>query len=112
MIYHQPSSLPKLYNPILSVIPSNVSQRQNIKMVSNYLSLLFALFISCLGFVAADADVSSTKGNYQHYAITGVHSGVIAATGARPARRNILNMQKDSVTLYVILLLLLRTARS
>jgi hypothetical protein len=39
-----------------------------------------------------------------------VHSGVNAATGARPARRNILNMQKDSVTLYVVLLLL--TSRS
>ena len=71
-------------------------------MSSNSLSILFVILISCLEILAADADASSKNGKYQHYAITGVHSGVNAATGARPARKNILDMQEDSETLYVI----------
>lgn len=33
----------------------------------------------------------------QHYPITGVHTGV-NSSGARPARRNILDMQNDAPT--------------
>jgi hypothetical protein len=69
-------------------------------MISHCLLLLLALCISCLGFVTADANTSSKKSNYQHYAISGVHSGVNPASGARPARVNILDM--DAVTLWVV----------
>lgn len=74
-------------------------------MLLNCLPFLLFLFVSCLGYVAADTD-TAPKNNYQHYAITGVHAGVNTMSGARPARRNILDMQKDSVTLYVALLVL------
>lgn len=67
-------------------------------MIANHLLLFLPPFISCLRLVAADADASS-KNNYQHYAITGVHTGVSAVSGARPVRRNILDMQEDSTTL-------------
>jgi tyrosinase len=36
----------------------------------------------------------------QHYPITGVHTGINNITGARPARRNINDVQKDTVTWY------------
>jgi hypothetical protein len=36
----------------------------------------------------------------QHYPITGVHTGINNKTGARPARRNINDLQKDTVTWY------------
>jgi hypothetical protein len=74
-----------------------------VKMVYNHFALLLAPFILCLGYVAAETD-SSTKAIYQHYAITGVHSGVNTATGARPPRRNILDMEQDPVMLYVAFL--------
>ena len=81
-------------------------------MIVNRLIVFLALFISCLALIAADADTSSKKNNYQHYAITGVQTGVNTASGARPARRNILEMQNDTTTLYALLLALVSDADS
>ena len=67
-------------------------------MISHRLLSLLALCLSYLGFVASNVDNPAKKSNYQHYAITGVHTGINPATGARPARMNILDM--DGVTLY------------
>lgn len=39
---------------------------------------------------------------YAHYAITGVKTGVDDSTGARPPRRNILDLQKDLPTWYAL----------
>ena len=38
------------------------------------------------------------------YAITGVKTGINSATGARPARKNILDLQNDVPTWYLLLL--------
>jgi tyrosinase len=40
-----------------------------------------------------------------HYAITGVQTGVDKATGARPLRRNILDLQTDVPTWYASLVI-------
>lgn len=72
-------------------------------MVSQLRRLLVASFVSCIGLVVVDADTSS-KTSYQHYAITGVHTGVNAISGARPARQPIQVMQNDPITLYAFLL--------
>lgn len=76
------------------------------KMAFDCLIFLLPLFLSCAEHVEADVNAHTVpkKGAYQHYAITGVHSGVNTMSGARPARRNILDLQRDSATLYAALL--------
>lgn len=94
--------------PIQSVgnIHQRASKSKTFKMVSNLLPLLLTLLVSSLGPVAVDADAGTTnkETQTQHYAITGVHTGVSAQSGARPARQNILVMQNDAYTLYVFFL--------
>lgn len=68
-------------------------------MVFSRLSLVLTLLISCIGLVAVDADTTNERAHFQYYAITGVHTGVNAQSGARPARQNILVMQNDPYTL-------------
>jgi hypothetical protein len=63
-------------------------------MFSNCLTPLLVFIGSYSGLVAAGA--SST---YQHYAITGVHTGVNATSGARPIRQNIETLANDPITL-------------
>lgn len=52
-------------------------------------SFLFLLFSFSLNLVLAG-----------HYGISGVQTGIDALTGARPARRNIVDVQKDIPTWY------------
>lgn len=63
-----------------------------------YKSALFALALltSYLGFGAADT--ITKKSVDRQYAITGVKTGIDSATGARPTRRNIIDMQNDTPT--------------
>jgi tyrosinase len=56
----------------------------------------FALLTSYLRFVVADT--IAKKSNDQQYAITGLKTGIDSATGARPARTNIIDMQNDTPT--------------
>jgi hypothetical protein len=67
-------------------------------MPSKILQCFVALFALCIELVVADSDIS-IKAAYQHYAITGVHTGINSVTGARPARQPIQVMQKNPITL-------------
>lgn len=53
-----------------------------------------ALLVS--GWCIAATTAAELEARYQHYVVTGTHTGVNQATGARPARRNILDLQEDA----------------
>jgi hypothetical protein len=72
-------------------------------MAFNYLSFLLALFVSCIGLIAADSDTSS-KASYSYYAITGVNTGVNASSGYRPTRLPIQVMQKNYPMILSVIL--------
>ena len=64
------------------------------------LRLLLALCVSSVGLVAAGSDASSEAGN-SHFPITGLHTGVDAASGSRPPRLPIQVMQQDTKMMHV-----------
>lgn len=62
--------------------------------------MLFGKATTPLGLaISLLACVDSIEASY--YPISGVHTGVDAQTGARPARRDILDLQNDVPTWYV-----------
>jgi tyrosinase len=54
----------------------------------------FIAFASGIAIAASDED----RAIYNHYSITGIQTGVNQRTGARPLRRNILDLQNDEAT--------------
>jgi hypothetical protein len=64
-------------------------------------SLLYSTILTAaVCFAVPEANI--TDAAFQYYSITGTHGGVVAKTGWRPARRNLLDMQKDAPTWYVL----------
>jgi hypothetical protein len=60
-----------------------------LKMLLCYWTIL----VTCACCIAA---ATTKKQPYQHYPITGTHTGVNSKTGARPARRNIIELLTDN----------------
>jgi hypothetical protein len=77
------------HNRTIQTLHKKLSLKSLLKMgPSNVIRFLVLLTISIYSIQAAHA---------QHYPITGVHTGIYFS-GARPARRNILDMQNDAPT--------------
>jgi tyrosinase len=58
---------------------------------------LFSWWAASLAFAssAVTAVGNEERATHSHYPITGIQTGVNQATGARPPRRNILDLQED-----------------
>ena len=68
-------------------------------MLSKHLLPLWALLIASFSGIAAvqgQTAAGSHKNRPQYYPIIGTQSGVDSQTGARPFRRNILDLQNDT----------------
>lgn len=61
---------------------------------------LFPWWAASLAFASTSVAAvrNEQRDTHNHYPITGLQTGVDQATGARPARRNILDLQQDEPT--------------
>jgi hypothetical protein len=60
------------------------------------LKMLLCYWTILLTYACCIAAATTKKQPYQHYPITGTHTGVNSKTGARPARLNILELLTDN----------------